>query len=645
MCGIAGIIKKNLSGDDIAYFSQKFSNSIKHRGPDDSGSWHEQQSGVLLTHRRLSIHDLSPLGAQPMHSASNRYCIVFNGEIYNYQELRTELSQYGHTFRGGSDTEILLAAIEQWGTKSAVSKFIGMFAFALWDKQNKTLQLCRDRLGEKPLYYGFQGDVFYFASELHAIESVCPADKLEISLSGLQHYLQYGYISSPQSIYKGFQKLLPGSLLTIPIQTLFKGNSNLSPEIFWSLRQVAESGLQQQLDNFDTAVDSLNTKLHEVIKRQLLADVNVGLFLSGGIDSTTVTAIAQDVSSQKVKTFTIGYHEKEYDESGYAGAIAQHLNTDHTTLYLSPDDAKSVIPNLPKIYDEPFADSSQIPAYLVSKLAREHVTVCLSGDGGDELFAGYNRYLMTDRIWHKIDHIPSFIRKIFGKTIDAIPAGARDAIITLFYKNKQGSLQSKVQKLADLMQSSNIMSAYDVLSSYWPHPRDLLKGNVPANSATPLLSETRNFIDQAMYIDQIRYLEGDNLAKTDRASMAVSLETRLPLLSHDIVELAWRMPTEMKVHRNISKWVLRNVLYKYVPEKMVNRPKMGFSVPIAQWLRNDLKEWADDHFSALNNHDLLHAKPILQAWATHKSGKADHAHKLWTILMFLAWQQERKHIF
>lgn len=641
MCGIAGIITKNLSDDNIVCYRDRFSNALHHRGPDDSGIWHEQDSGVLLAHRRLSIHDLSPMGAQPMHSVSNRYCIVFNGEIYNYRELREELIAKGYTFRGDSDTEVLLTAVDEWGIEPAVTRFTGMFAFALWDKQDKVLHLCRDRIGEKPLYYGIQSGAFYFASELHAIEATCPSTQLSISSYALQQYLQYGYIASPHSIYNGFRKLPPGTTLRIPTNKLFSGEIDFFPESYWSLRHTAEYGLGHQISDFNTAVEALDDTLHDVIKRQLLADVNVGLFLSGGIDSTVVTAIAQAVSTQRVKTFTIGYHEKEYDESGYAGEIARHLNTDHNTLYLSPADAKSVIPQLPKIYDEPFADSSQIPAYLVSKLAREHVTVCLSGDGGDELFAGYNRYLMTDRIWHKMNHIPFILRTILGKTVDTIPAGLRDTLITLFYKNRQGSLQSKIQKLVDLLQSGDIMTAYDHLSSYWAQPGKLLQDPVNNNTVINELMHTKQFIDQAMYIDQIRYLEGDNLAKTDRASMAVSLETRLPLLSHDVVELAWRIPTSMKVHQNVSKWVLRNVLYKYVPEKLVDRPKMGFSVPVAQWLRNDLREWAEDYFALLKNHDLLNARPIQQAWQAHKSGKADHANKLWTILMFLAWQQDR----
>ena len=644
MCGIAGLIIKNLTEDNIAYFSNNLICALEHRGPDDSGIWFDKQCGVLLSHRRLAIQDLSPLGAQPMHSSSGRYSVVFNGEIYNYLELRTELASRGHFFRSNSDTEVLLASIEEWGLKNAVMKFIGMFAFGLWDKNDKVLHLCRDRIGEKPLYYGMKGGNFYFASELCAIESVCDPNTLTISTTGLYNFLKYGYIASPHSIYQEINKLPPGCILTLPLHHLAKGGSGLQIENYWSLQNAATTGLANQIEDFNDAVEMLNNRLQDVIKRQLIADVNVGLFLSGGIDSTTVTAIAQTVSPQQIKTFTIGYTEKDYDESVYASEIAHHLNTDHTTLYISPDEAKAVIPNLAEIYSEPFADSSQIPAYLVSKLAREHVTVCLSGDGGDELFAGYNRYLLTNRIWQNINALPFFARKTLSKLIQLTPDLLLNSMIAAVYKNKQGSIQSKIQKLTDLLQSRSILSAYDILSSYWPNPNLILKQNEIIKDTTIHLPQNANFIEQAMFIDQIRYLEGDNLAKTDRASMAVSLETRLPLLSHDVIELAWKIPLHMKVHNNISKWILRNVLYKYVPPSMVNRPKMGFSVPIADWLRGELKPWAEDLFNLLKDDAHLEPRPILEAWNEHKLGRADHANKLWTVLMFLAWRCNKKNL-
>ena len=643
MCGIAGLISLELTDDKVVRYSKQLLHSLKHRGPDDNGSWVDIENGLLMIHTRLSIHDLSSTGAQPMHSASGRYCVVFNGEIYNYLELRPELLSKGHAFKGNSDTEVLLASIEQWGLIKAVKKFSGMFAFALWDKEKGMLHLCRDRLGEKPLYYGWVENNFYFASELHAIEAVCPPTALKIDRSALSNYLKYGYISSPYSIYQGISKLPQTTILTLTQKQIASKATDIRPRPYWSLIDTANHGLNHQITDFNVAVEGLDAALTSVIKRQLIADVDIGLFLSGGIDSTTVTAIAQQVSSNRVKTFTIGFHEKEYDESMYAKKIAQHLDTDHVTLYLSTDEARKVIPDLSRIYAEPFADSSQIPAYLVSKLARQNVTVCLSGDGGDELFAGYNRYLLTKRIWDKIAIAPHFARNLLGILLEKTPVSVRNKMISSIYKNNQGTIQNKIQKLIDLLQSPDILAAYDILSAYWPHPQSLVKNGSQEKPQDIILPASAGFMDQAMYIDQVRYLEGDNLAKTDRASMAVSLETRLPLLSHEIVELAWQIPAHMKVHNNTSKWVLRNVLYKYVPEELINRPKMGFSVPIAAWLRNELRDWAEDLLSNIKagNDEHLESAPVMTAWHEHQSGKYDHANRLWTILMFLDWKNHR----
>ncbi|MDT8283075.1 MAG: asparagine synthase (glutamine-hydrolyzing) [Gammaproteobacteria bacterium] len=643
MCGIAGVISLELTDGKAVRYKKKLLHALQHRGPDGDGSWASMENGLLMVHRRLSIHDLSSTGAQPMHSASSRYCIVFNGEIYNYLELSQELLSKGRTFRGNSDTEVLLASIEQWGLDEAVKKFSGMFAFALWDKKSCILHLCRDRLGEKPLYYGWVGSDFYFASELHAIEAVCPSNILTINRVALSGYLKYGYIASPCSIYEGIYKLPPSTILSLTRTQIALKDSAIQPHPYWSLLDTANYGLSNPITDFNLAVETLNSALTAVIKRQLVADVDVGLFLSGGIDSTAVTAIAQHVSPNQVKTFTIGFHEKKYDESGYAEKIARQLGTDHTTLYLSTEEARDVIPDLSKIYSEPFADSSQIPAYLVSKLAKKNVTVCLSGDGGDELFAGYNRYLLTQRIWEKIGMSPHFARNFLAALLEKTPVTVRNSIVSTLYKNNQGSMHNKIQKLISLLQAPDILSAYDSLSSYWSRPQQLVKGLSQEGSSAITLPRNTGFIDQAMYIDQARYLEGDNLAKTDRASMAVSLETRLPLLSHEIVELAWQIPLQMKVHNNTSKWVLRNVLYKYIPDELINRPKMGFSVPIAQWLRNELRDWAEDLLSIVEtgNDEHLQSAPVMAAWHEHQSGKYDHANRLWTILMFLDWKKHR----
>jgi len=643
MCGIAGLISQELTDDSVNLYTDKLLKALQHRGPDDSGSWVDTNIGLLMTHNRLAIHDLSSAGAQPMHSSSGQYCVVFNGEIYNYLDLQSDLLSRGHVFHGNSDTEVLLAAMEEWGPLESARKFSGMFAFALWDKKAKTLHLCRDRLGEKPLYYGWLNNCFYFASELHAIEAICNSDCLKVNFSALSNYLKYGYISAPLSIYKGIYKLQQGTTLTLTQKQFAEKSPDIKPNVYWSLLDSANYGLNNQITDFYEATARIDTELRSIIKRQLLADVDVGLFLSGGIDSSTVTAIAQHVSATQIKTFTIGFNEQEYDESGYAEKIAQYLNTDHTTLYLSTGEARNIIPALSKIYDEPFADSSQIPAYLVSRLARQHVTVCLSGDGGDELFAGYSRYFMTKRIWDKIGVAPYFLRRLLGNALEKTPVNIRNHIITALYKNNQGSIQNKIQKLIDLLKSPHILAAYDTLSAYWPNPSHVIKGNITTYSNPIMLPESADFLDSAMYIDQLRYLEGDNLAKTDRASMAVNLETRLPLLSHELVELAWRIPSHMKVSHNTSKWVLRNVLYNYVPEKLANRPKMGFSVPIAAWLRKELREWAEELLSTVKtgNDEYLETAPIMSAWHEHQSGKYDHANRLWTILMFIDWRNHR----
>ncbi len=658
MCGIAGLLAAELSAEQADNITRKMISVLHHRGPDDGGIWRSEQVNLVLGHRRLAIQDLSDFGKQPMHSSSERYSVVFNGEIYNFQEIASTLRQCGHLFNGHSDTEVLLSAIEEWGLVKAVKQFVGMFAFVLWDHKNKTINLCRDRLGEKPLYYGWIGKEFYFASELKAIEKVVPKDQLEIDYDGLSGYLKNGYISAPLSIYRNIFKLMPGTVLSIPVvnnkQSLqyspWPDSAPISPKTYWSVYNSASQGLSDLIQSEEDAVEQLDDALHHSVRRQMIADVKIGTFLSGGIDSTVVSAIAQNESSEKIRTYTIGFSEKEYDESVYAEKIARHLGTDHLTMRVTPEDVLNVVPELASIYDEPFADSSQIPSFLVSKLAREHVTVCLSGDGGDELFAGYNRYIWTQSLWNKLSLVPYPLKKIIGKTL-AMPAPAFwDSAyqgISGFKSNsyaKQKLIGLKIQKLAGFMQQRDISQAYEYLMSYWDTLENLIaKKSLNKKYGTELnLLAADNFIDQAMHMDQMIYLPGDNLAKVDRASMAVSLETRLPLLSHDVVDLAWRIPVSMKVKNNVSKWVLRQVLYKYVPQEMIDRPKMGFSVPVAKWLRSDLKGWAEDLLSSIDTDGSeLNKELVLRVWNEHVSGKRDHSHRLWTVLMFLSWKSER----
>lgn len=649
MCGIAGIIDRSESLERLEAHGRSMLNTLIHRGPDDEGIWLNQDDGLLLGHRRLAIQDLSEQGAQPMFSHSGRYCIVFNGEIYNFKELSSDLKKLGHSFRGYSDSEVLLEAIDEWGLVNALQKFIGMFAFALWDAKEKVLYLCRDRIGEKPLYYGFVGKSFYFASELKAIESVVNKSDLKIDNVALNSLLKYGYINAPHSIYQGICKLLPGTALTIHENDV--SNRRLAkPAAYWNIYDIAEQGLASQICSEEEAIDRLDVLLKKTIRRQLVADVNIGTFLSGGIDSTVVSAIAQAESSHNIKTFTIGFEEKEYDESIYAKRIAKHIGSDHQEIYVSSKDALNVIPDLPNIYDEPFADSSQLPTYLVSKIAKKQVTVCLSGDGGDELFSGYNRYMWLSNIWNKADILPRSLRIMLGKLLSIPSPYLWDQAYSIFARsggdqNKIKLLGLKLQKLSGLLQQDNIGNGYDYLISYWDTPNDILTLDYQTEytSRPARFPSANNFMEEAMYWDQVSYLPGDNLAKVDRASMHVSLETRLPLLSHEVMEYSWRLPLSLKVKEGRGKFVLRKVLDRYVPNKLVDRPKMGFSVPVSKWLRDDLKEWAEDILFSrtLIDEEIFQVESIRRVWKEHIDGKYDHSHRIWTLLMLLSWRAER----
>jgi len=649
MCGIAGIINDSFSSEYLDACGKSMLNTLVHRGPDSSGIWVSAGDGLFLGHRRLSIQDLSECGAQPMLSHSGRYVIVFNGEIYNFKELTKELKKVGCKFRGHSDTEVLIEAIDTWGLETAVSKLTGMFAFALWDKKEKVLHLCRDRVGEKPLYYGVIEGAFYFSSELKAIESVLDKSLLNINKTALGYYLKYGYINAPYSIFEGISKLIPGTLVSVCIGDI-KTNQLKNPVSYWSINKAATQGKASLIESEDEATELLNDVLNKTISSQLIADVSVGAFLSGGIDSTLVSAIAQNQSTRNINTFTIGFHEKEFDESIYAKRIAKHIGSNHHEVFVSSQDAMNVIPSLSDIYDEPFADSSQIPTYLVSKIAKQHVTVCLSGDGGDELFAGYNRYMWLNYIWNRTRKFPYLIRKNIGILLSVPSPSIWDKLNTVISMMTGGKVPNKLlglklQKLAGLLQQEDISSAYEYLMSYWANPGELLnfESNQEYSSKPDDLPSMKLFEDEAMYWDQMTYLPGDNLVKVDRASMNVSLETRLPLLSHEIIELSWRFPLSYKVEGNVGKLPLRRILEKYVPKSLTERPKMGFSVPVSMWLRNDLKVWAED---------LLFSKPglsdgyfkedtLTKIWKQHQSGIFDHSHRLWTVLMYLSWEQSR----
>jgi asparagine synthase (glutamine-hydrolysing) len=607
MCGIAGY----LGGKVSKAIANKMGGAIVNRGPDDGGVWIDENDGVAFAHRRLSIVELSAAGAQPMVSANDRFVIVFNGEIYNHLELRADLEV---NWRGRCDTETLIEAIAAWGAEEALKKCVGAFAFALWDRAEKTLTLARDRFGEKPLYYGYAKNVFLFASELKAMKKH-PDFEREIDRDALALYVRRGYINAPHSIYKGIKKVRPAHIVTLK-------NGELTEKEYWSALSAASEPLRENIGDFE-AIDELDFLLRRSIKSQMIADVPLGAFLSGGIDSSTVVALMQAQSSRPVKTFTIGFDEAEYNEAPRAKAVADRLKTDHTELYLSGADALAVVPKLPSLYDEPFGDSSQIPTFLVSQTTRRNVTVSLSGDGGDELFLGYDRYFLTERIWKKIGWSPALLRRVLAKAL--APLG------------RFGKIGDRLNKISEILAFKNEEELYRHLTSCFKNPNEIVIG---ANEPPLEEAQAIKALDRKMrYLDEISYLPGDIMTKVDRASMGVSLESRAPLLDHRVVEFAWRLPRRFLEREGKSKWALRQVLYRYVPSEIVDRPKMGFGAPIEEWLRGDLRDWAEDLLDVrrLKREGFFRPEPIAQKWLEHRSGIRRWHYYLWNILQFQAW--------
>lgn len=636
MCGFSGIFGSPPCEDDL----RRMGLAIAHRGPDDSGVWIDPEAALGFVHRRLSIIDLSSLGHQPMASACGRYTIAFNGEIYNHAELRQSL---GHTnWRGHSDTETLLAAVASWGLEVALKRVVGMFAFALWDRKTKCLTLARDRLGEKPLYYGWQGATFLFGSELKALKAH-PAFRAEIDRDALTLFLRHNAIPAPYSIYQGIHKLPPGTFLQLHAE-----QKNAHPVAYWSARSVAEAGQCNLFRGSDAeAVAELERLLGEAVNGQMMADVPLGAFLSGGIDSTTVVALMQAQSACPVKTFTIGFYEGGYNEADHAKAVARHLGTEHTELYVTPQDAMDVIPSLSAIYDEPFADSSQIPTYLVSRLARQHVTVSLSGDGGDELFGGYNRYFWARNLWRKLGWMPRPLRAAMAGVLTALPPTAWNTAFSKLERWLPARLRyatpgDKLHKAAEILAVRSPEEIYLGLVSHWKDPAQLVRGsqeprtllNVPSRQA-----DLPDFEHLMMYLDTVTYLPDDILTKVDRAAMSVSLETRVPLLDHRVVEFAWTLPLGVKIRHGQGKWLLRQVLYRHVPQSLMERPKMGFGVPIDEWLRGPLRHWAGALIepARLKREGILNAEPIQRKWHEHQAGTRNWSYYLWDVLMFQAW--------
>lgn len=640
MCGIAGFLDpERRSGDnELKALAASMAGALRHRGPDAQGVWVDQTAGVALGHTRLSIIDLSPAGAQPMVSASGRFALVYNGEVYNAGELRTELERAGHTFRGHSDTEVMVEGFAEWGVRATVERLIGMFAFAAFDQAKSTLTLGRDRLGIKPLYWGRVGKRVAFASELKALATL-PDFSPEIDSEALASYLCTGYVPAPMSIYHGIEKLEPGMLLEIG------ADGETRSERYWSLLDVAMHGQAAQLDANETqARDQLEALLSDAVSRRMVADVPLGVFLSGGIDSSTVTALMQANSAKPVKSFSIGFHEAAYNEAAQAKAVAAHLGTDHTELYVTAEQAQAAVPRLPEIYDEPFADSSQIPAFLVSKMTRKHVTVALSGDGGDELFAGYNRYGQGLRLARALRLLPQPLAACLGRMIGAVPPASWDRLFAVMpHGMRPRQPGDKLHKLARVL-GEDVIGYYRSLIAPWTGAWSLVSGASQPNQAAFSEATRARFTDELswmQYADSVTYLPDDILTKVDRASMAVSLEARVPLLDHRVVDLAWRLPAQLKMRGGQGKWLLRQVLYKYVPKSLVERPKAGFAVPIDVWLRGPLKDWAADLLdpAAMARTGLLDPGPIQEKWAEHQSGRRNWQHFLWNVLMFEAWRR------
>jgi asparagine synthase (glutamine-hydrolysing) len=641
MCGIAGLWDRRQRGgpDAVRKIAWAMTETLVYRGPDGGDMWCDDDAGLALGHRRLSIIDLSPAGAQPMASSCGRFVISYNGEVYNSDELRPELEAAGRRFRGHCDTEVIVEGAAQWGVAATVKRLIGMFTIALWDRRDRVLYLVRDRLGIKPLYWAAFDERILFGSELKALRAD-PSWTPRLDRDALAAYLRFGYVPGPRAIYEGVRKLQPGTILSVR-ET---GEPRIEP--FWTLEEIARAGQASRNRLSEEAVEEeLDALLRDAVGRRMVADVPLGAFLSGGIDSSTVVALMQAQSSRPVRSFSIGFHERAFNEAQYASAVAQHLGTDHTELYVSPEHARSVIPRLPEMYDEPFADSSQIPTFLVSEMTRRHVTVALSGDGGDELFAGYNRYLRDNALWTAIDATPQPLRSLAASAVRTLSPASWTAL-GAFIPERRRPVQfgDKMHKLARVLDGDSEASAfYKQITSLWVDPDRVVRtGTEPAS----LLDDPRikelvpDFVERMQYLDTLTYLPDDILTKVDRASMAVSLEARVPLLDHRVVAFSWSLPPQHKMHGGIGKRALRRVLDRYVPRELVERPKRGFAVPIDSWLRNELRDWAEHLLDErqIAAEGIFDPAPIRERWREHLSGTRDWQYPLWAVLMFQSWK-------
>lgn len=643
MCGLTGFLSRVMTDDRLENVCRAMTNTLTHRGPDALGVWIDVRNRFALGHRRLSIIDLSEHGHQPMESPDRKFVVALNGEIYNYQQIARTLKKIGYKLKGSSDTEVVVCAIQEWGIERSLKTFTGMFSIAVWDKRGK-LFLARDRLGEKPLYYGKFGNAFGFASELKAL-AVHPDWEGGLNTDSIALQLKYGYVPEPHSIYRGIFKLPPGTFLEAKIDGDFCIGD---PKPYWSFSDLVAAGSdrRQRVGNSEEVSQNLHQLLRETISDKMISDVPLGAFLSGGMDSSLIVALMQEQSTQPVKTFCIGFSEEEYNEAHYARRVADEIGSDHTELFISSQDCLKVIPNLPDIYDEPFADPSQIPTFLVSKLAREHVTVSLSGDGGDELFGGYPRYVSGQDAYQRAQPIPPWLLQFGGRILKKIPASFFGGVLrpikqllpSYLQKDNIGSVVNRAIMGWDPENKDHI---YDNFICMWRDPHTVFKA-----SSLDFLGEHRkqsedlsDFTERMMFMDTVTYLPGDILAKVDRAGMATSLETRIPFLDHRVVEFAWNQPRLQKVSGNRTKIPLRHILENYLSKDLIERPKMGFGVPIDQWLKGPLKQWASDLLSEdrLKQQGILDSAKIQAVWQDHLSGEISGQYMLWPVLMFQAW--------